>query len=131
MHAFVSKSMAVLLLIQALSGSCWQPARECTAERGQMAKPARCCEHGCPHDERQVPAPCKCPRECHGICTYVIPEKSEIDRSDVSVAFDSFTLPAATAYTNLVNDSEWQFDSGPAKPEPAVRLHLFHQVLLI
>ena len=134
MHALVSSSMAALLLIQTLSGWCWQSPRECMfAGRSsvEFSQPAQCCEHGCSHEKPHGPSPCECPKECHGFCTYVIPETTELDHSDLVAAFELVVLSEVAANLDLIAGSAWQFDSGPAESELPVRLHLFHQVLLI
>jgi hypothetical protein len=133
MRGTVSSLLAVLLLTQAVSGWCWQKPRDCghcaapTAEVSQT-----CCGGPCGHDaEQEKPvAPCEHKRECHGFCTYLVPDQTQVDSPDVATPFDFADAHAALANMLSAGAMRWRLD-GPPDAKPPLRLHLFHQVLLI
>ena len=129
MQALSSISMACLLFLQAVSGCCWQ--RECVDGAATITPPTKRCADDC-HDTQHSQKPCEGKLECHGVCTYLMPERTLVDSSDGSVSLDVVFLPAlASSHVTLSVASGWVFAHGPSTVEPPVRLHLFHQVLLI
>lgn len=136
MHAFFSISMACLLFLQTVSGWCWQHPRECmpcATRSAEIAQPIQCCSHGCGDEEKQKPdAPGKCDLECHGVCTYLLPEKTQIDSSTELVSWDVIAV-AMTASTDFarVFTSHWEHAFEPGGVEPPLPLYLTHQALLI
>ena len=133
MREIVSSLMAVLLFIQAASGWCWQPRRDCWQCSIPVAKVSQpCCGHDCEGGQGKQPqAPCDHKLECHGICTYVLPERTQIDSSD-SVASLDFVAVHATAAIALTTDVvRWELGQCSLDSKPPLRLHLYHQVLLI
>lgn len=130
MHAFFSISLACLLFLQAVSGWCWQCPHDCMPCGDRVAQPTKSCSHDCDH-EQQSEGPCKCNLECHGICTYLQPEKTQVDSPVELVSWDIVAI--TTASTDLAHGSAlaWELAQSRGELEPPLRLHLFHQVLLI
>ena len=126
--------MAALLLIQAVSGSCWQPARACVGLQtaADLACTHKCCDSGCEDSGEDKPSqdPCKCRLECSGICTFLAPEKPQIDSAQLSVAFDYPAAHSALADRQADYGFGTAVALGAAEFQPPLRLHLLHQVLL-
>ncbi len=135
MRTVLPISMAALLLIQAVSGSCWQPTRACIGletARG-VASTHSCCETGC-EDEGEgnsTEGPCGCDLECSGICTYLGSEKIDFDSAQLIVAFAHALVQSALADSQSVPTNWTQILCGTSEIEPPLRLHLLHQTLLI
>jgi hypothetical protein len=69
--------------------------------------------------------------ECHGVCTYLPPERSQLDGFAAAPAFDLLPLAIVhdCAAAHCATIWEWLADPGDtASPQ---RLHLLHQVFLI
>lgn len=134
MRKILPISMAALLLIQAVFGLCWQPARACIdlETAAELVCAHRCCDSGCEGNEEGTPsqAPCKCHLECSGICTFLAPEKPQVDSVKLVVALDD--LSAYSALIDMRADGGYwtELAFGPAKFPPPLRLHLLHQVML-
>jgi|GEM_PF-4049109 len=136
MRAVSSILMAGLLLIQAVSGWCWHSARD-YARLGTSASPkawsVSCCDGDCEGTQDGEPSqdPCKCRLECSGICTFVPPEKTQIDAPLLAVGFDHLAVSPALA-DSLALSTRWtQVVFGASKTEPPLRLYLLHQSILI
>lgn len=133
MRTILPLSMAALLLIQSVSGSCWQPARACIdLETIEVACTHRCCDSGCEGSGEKRPSqgPCKCRLECSGVCTFLAPEQFQIDSAQVSVAFDYLAAHSAPADIQADYGFWGELACGAAEFQPPLRLHLLHQVLL-
>lgn len=136
MHAFLSNLTASLLLIHAVLGCCWHHGHDCATCDG-TAIPAAwltpCCKHhqdAC--DERQEPAPpYKCQQECSGTCTYLPPQKTQLDCSDIALPFDFAVLIPAMVDAQTASAIPWERASDSGGVQSSVRRHLLHQVLLI
>ena len=136
MRAFSSILMASLLLIQAVSGWCWHPARDCTGlglSAAPVAWTVRCCncDREGAKEEEPSQAPCRCRLECSGICTYVPPVKTQIDAPQLVVDFDHLAISPALADSQAVSTNWTQVAYGASELAPPLRLHLLHQTLLI
>lgn len=133
MRQVVSSFVAVLLLIQAMSGWCWQPSRDCghcDAAKVRVSQPC-CGGHGCDKGQEEEPqAPCQHELECHGFCTYSLPDKTEIDSPDLVAALDFVGIDSAVANTRPLATVRWSLD-GPHDSRLPLRLHLYYQILLI
>lgn len=136
MRAFSSFLMAGLLTIQAVSGWCWHPARDCTGLETSTVPAAwtvKCCDGDCEgaHEGEPSQDPCECRLECSGICTFVPPEKTQIDAPQLAVCFDHLAVCPALADSQAVSTNWTQVTYGASELEPPLRLHLLHQTLLI
>lgn len=134
MRAVSSNLMAGLLLIQALSGWCWQSAREriaLEASAVQVMSTERCCDCEESGDEDPSQAPCKCRLECSGICTFVPPEKTQLDLPQLVVGFDHLAVAVALADSQIVSAFWTEVAGGPSELKSQLPLYLLHQILLI
>jgi hypothetical protein len=137
MRAFSSILMAGLLTIQAVSGWCWHPARDCAGLEASTA-PAewtvKCCDGDCKgaHDGEPSQSPCKCRLECSGVCTFVPPEKTQVDANPQPAnGFDQLAVSTALADSQAVPTNWTQVFCGTSELQSPLRLHLLHQILLI
>lgn len=136
MRAVSSSLMVGLLIIQAVSGWCWHPARNCTGLESSVAPVAwtiRCCDGDCEGAREREPSqdPCKCRLECSGVCTFVPPEKTQIDAPQLVVGFDHLAVSPALTDSQAVSAFWTEVARGRSELEPPLRLHLLHQILLI
>ncbi len=135
MHAVLSHSMAALLFIHALLGCCWHHAHRSAPSEStpaQTSKPVACCHHQDEGESEQQPqAPCDGRLECQGICTYLPPQKTQIDFAQVLLPFDHVAVLPAAGSDCLAPTASWEFNCGPLDLKPPLRLHLLHQILLI
>ena len=134
MHAFLSILMAGLLFIQGVTGWCWQRQRQCVQCDECAARApglAQCCAHdGAKEQQPEQPGrPCEHKVLCRGCCTYLLPEKTQIDAADWGHLLCFAAIPAAEEF--FPPSSFWAFACGPVELKPPLRLHLYHQVLLI
>ena len=133
MHAFVSTLLAGLLFIQAVTGWCWQRPRaclQCDECSTQATRVAKCCDHDGRDEQQRQPSqgPCRHKVLCRGCCNYLPPEKTQIDASDWDYSLDLVAIPAADGCK--LTACCWEA-CGPSDLKPPLRLHLYHQVLLI
>jgi hypothetical protein len=133
MRVVVSCIMAVLLLLQAVTGICCACKCDCPHAASSIAnpQPTHACCHCRNEQSKHVPAhvPCK-GSHCLGVCTYVQSSKVQIENVWHCAAIDSpdvsaISLQLLTLHSNrcdelLVNVAE-----------PPLRLHLLHQIILI
>lgn len=152
MHAFLTNLTAFSLFIHALVGCCWHHAHTCDCQeelqvanalhvaelqangsQAIQARAAACC-HDChpTNDEQpQPPAPCKCNLECHGVCTYLPPQKTQLDSNTVARAFDVVPPPLDPVDHAALRAIPWELVSDPGESIATLRIHLLHQVFLI
>lgn len=116
-----------MLLLQALTGWCCHRPYDVnlgTPTAQQVALCTDCCHHPSP----QPPVrPANCPK-CMGVCTYVPPQKTLIDSPQLTVLCD---VTAAIGVADFARTSRPDRPWGQLTPEPPLRLHLLHQILLI
>jgi hypothetical protein len=134
MHAIFANATAVLLLVQAVSGSCWQKSSECevSASIASVAC-AQCCNYHCDQSPLSETSknPCGCKLECSGICNYTLPDQvPEQELGSTWVSFVSIEvmdlMPHLRAEVATWFRESWHpVSSGP------LRLHLLHQIILI
>jgi hypothetical protein len=134
MRAIVTSSMAAMLIIQSLTGWCCHGSRHvlqtrtCAAARYSVAG---CCERCNKNsDTAPQPIPCQC-YECLGVCTYLPPEKTQLDDSRLDQRFDLVAIAPVLNHTHLVCAPRWLLAAESVPPEPPLRLHLLHRSLLI
>lgn len=126
--------MSVLLLIQAVSGWCWQPAHSGACVDGSLMSvrsAASCCDH-CRHSDTDIPrqGPGKCRMECSSVCTFLQPERTHVDSRSVTVPVGYAVVLTAIA-SEFVHAFLIGLTSESAQMVPPLRLHLLHQLLLI
>lgn len=126
MHTFLASLTSAMLLIQALTGLCchrpYNVSLGVPAAR-QAADCANCCRHHSEPPERPV----KCSK-CMGVCTYVPPQRTEIDSHQSTALGDVADEVGVADFSGTSQpDRPW----GLLKLEPPLRLHLMHQILVV
>ena len=148
MHAAISSLIAASLLLHAALGCCRHHAHEglgCTpGVWNRAAETGACChEHDDPaagdageyangnSDEHAPAAPCRGDSTCQGVCTYLPPQKSQLQLPLFPTLLAFVPTPCVLAETSQRTSPAWLdalFCTGAA---PHVRLHLAQSVLLI
>lgn len=129
MHGLVSISMACLLLLQTLSGCCWQRMHECDSHATPSTLSAGCGCTGC-QDEGEHEGPCGDKVECRGVCNYLAPEKTQSDSVHELVAWN-LLIAASTMSTQLRLPAQAFATLAPLEAKAVMPLYLTHSVLLI
>jgi len=129
MQAFVASLTAALLFIHTVFGCCWHHAHPCE-QISTMAQPATCCHHHQHNsDSKQGEKPGKCKVECEGTCTYVLPQRVQIEAPQW-VAIDLLAVLPSLAECPLEVGSSREVLTLLPDWAPPLRTHLLHQVLL-
>lgn len=129
MNILTSHLTASLLLVQALSGWCYERAEVGSAAQGQVV-------HCCGHDdcalghEGQSEDPCPSESECHGFCTYVTSVGPQLDVLQVSLADCIWFVPSRLD-SGIIGAPCRNGQADVGLHEPPLRLHLLHQILLV
>lgn len=140
MRLFVPSLVACSLLLHAVMGCCWHYDHEhATADRdvccGHEAV-ADCCGHhagdhdGDTHHGQPTHDPSESHSHCHGLCTYLPVQKAQVDTQQLDMPIDFAAILPATYDAQVAGVLSFARVHENAA-EPPVRLHLFHQVLLI
>jgi hypothetical protein len=122
------------LLIHAVLGCCWHDMHDATACDGSLSSLAAdaCCvqDHDAATDGNGSHAPCKGHPNCHGLCHYLPVQKTNFGKCFDYVLIDFAVDAHATSGSHV---SALSFAPGTCEfcPPPPIRLHLFHQILLI
>jgi hypothetical protein len=131
-QAFVSYILAGLLLIQSVTGWCWQ----CSSEPNSPTADAATVQHDCScyecdgaTGEAPSPEPGECPWECQGICIYFSSLSTHLDALQFDLALDLVTVLSDFRYLSPV--APWEQAGDALAARPPLRLHLLHQILLI
>lgn len=137
MHAIFVNLTASLLLLQAVSGWCWESPAGCEESGPKcLTATAGACGDFCGHVPERTPAseseePCDCALECNGVCTYTLSEHVPSERLSKAwasaVAVLVVNSPASVQASFAAHGHALQ---RPIRPSPQ-RLHLLHQVILI
>lgn len=129
MNILTSHLTASLLLVQALSGWCY--------ERAELGSPAEApVVHCCRHDncevghEGQSQEPCQSESECRGFCTYVTSVGPQLDVLQVSLADCVWFVPSRLD-SEIIGAPCRNRQADLGLHEPPLRLHLLHQILLV
>jgi hypothetical protein len=133
MHTLVSSITIVALFVHGLIGCCWRPAPSESRTACAGYRPAVCCQSRGEGATGQNEAPCSpCPGEspCRGLCTYVSPQKTLVDHSPLPVSFETAAIVSVSG-GGASAPSLWNPAAEGVPWEPSLRLHLFHQVMLI
>jgi|SRR3989304_6324602 len=138
MQTAVTNLLASMLLIQALTGWCCQ--YRCAAGLGHNpaaeASPKSACCDRCGRESRSAQdstesaTPCRCP-ECLGFCTYLPPDKTPLDDSPLEPRSEALAVAPELAHNHVACGFGWPLAAESVPPEPPLRLHLMHQILLI
>ena len=127
MPTVVSSLMSGLLLLQTVSGWCY--------ERTHTATPANAHSvHCCGHDEcdtRGKPKdPCESDEKCHGVCVFTAPSGPHLDLLQHSLAHCVWTVERPID-SEFAHGTFHDPQANLAHLEPPLRLHLLHQILLV
>jgi hypothetical protein len=129
MRAFFSSLLCASLLIHAVLGCCCHDIHDAAADGGTLASltAVDCChDHDGPHGPH---TPCKGHPNCHGLCHYLPVQKPNFDKclGHVVIDFssDAYATTGSQVFASSIAPGSCEFCG------PPVRLHLFHQILLI
>jgi hypothetical protein len=134
MRAISCTLLCFSLLIHAALGCCWHDMHDAAATGGSLASlsaDADCChEHNGATDGHGSHSPCKGHPNCHGLCHYLPVQKTSFGKCLDHVVIDFAVDSHVTSGTHV---SALSFAPGTCEfcPPPPIRLHLFHQILLI
>lgn len=134
MRAFFCSLLCASLLIHAVLGCCWHDLHDsacCGGSLPSLEADAGCChDHDASTDGHESHAPCKEPANCHGLCHYLPVQKSSFGKCLDYVVIDFAVDAHATTGSQI---SALSFAPGTCEfsAPPPMRLHLFHQILLI
>jgi hypothetical protein len=134
MRTIFSSMLCSSLLIHAVLGCCWHDLHEESAGGSALASLAAeaCCdhEHDAPADGHGPHAPCKGHPNCHGLCSYLPVQKMNFGKCLDHVQTD-FSVEAHAACGSPISTLSFVPGTCQFGPSPPIRLHLFHQILLI
>jgi hypothetical protein len=138
MQAIFSNLVAASLFIHAMIGCCWHHAHDsscCDESPAEQVVETNCCHHD--HGDRNdTPlgepshAPCQGQSHCQGLCNYLPVQKTQLDTVDLSVPLD-YAIIAPATYEIQVAALLHMERVHETAAKPPMRLHLFHQILLI
>jgi hypothetical protein len=134
MRAVFCNLLSAALLIHAMFGCCWHDAHEAVAGEAPDASFAvtdGCHNHDRDADGHESHAPCKGHPNCHGLCNYLPAQKSDIGKCLEHALVVDFALDTNAACGSQVAAVFFAPGTTAASLTPPVRLHLFHQILLI
>ena len=135
MRSVLTNLLAGLLLVQAFTGWCDRSSHDC--RQPCHAGENHCsdvydCGHLTQHSLRhcgQSPSDRDNERPCHGVCTYIPTSKVHVD--SLQLGFDFVAGDIAMTGRQLLTRSDLERAGVSVESEPPLRLHLWHQVLLI
>jgi hypothetical protein len=135
MQSFLSILTALMLCVPAALGCCWHtaPVGSSHARADAVESIKQCTQHHHHHaadDHGRQHEPCPSSSYCTGACIYLPVQKVQIDAPQLVVAFYMAHDAAATMQMPSASD-RGDRTLGSVESEPAVRLHLRNQVLLI
>lgn len=134
MRSIFCNLLSAALLIHAMFGCCWHDAHEAVASEASHASldGTDCCrDHDGAADGHGSHAPCKGHPNCHGLCSYLPAQKSEIGKCLKHALIVDFAIDANAACGLQIAALSFAPGSHAASIATPVRLHLFHQILLI
>jgi hypothetical protein len=127
--------LSAALLIHAMFGCCWHDAHEAVAgeasHTAMAATDCGCHDHDDAADGHGSHAPCKGHPNCHGLCSYLPAQKSEIGKCLEHSLIVDFAIDAHAACGSQIAALSFAPGTNATCTPPPVRLHLFHQILLI
>jgi hypothetical protein len=128
--------LSASLLIHALLGCCWHDVHEAVACDGPHSVADADDDCDCDHDHDAAQgghnshAPCKGHPNCHGLCTYLPVQKSQLSQCLDYVLID-FAVDVKAAGGSQLTAQSFALCESATCASPPVRLHLYHQILLI
>lgn len=136
MRSVFSSLVACSLLIHAAFGCCWHHPHEegCDEAAASTIAAADCDHHDTDHAvngrSHHDSAPCKGHSNCQGTCHYLPGQKTQLDQHSPLAGLELAAIIPATCDLEIaaVHNTE-QLHEAPA--QLPLRLHLFHQILLI
>lgn len=127
MPTLVSSLMSGLLLLQTVSGWCYERAHVATTANGH---PVHCCGHDeCDHGG-EPQGPCESDEKCHGICVFTASSGTQLDLLQPSLA-NCVWIIDLTVDAKLAHGTFHESQADFAHVEPPLRLHLLHQILVV
>jgi hypothetical protein len=134
MRAIFCNLLSASLLIHAMFGCCWHDAHEAVAGEASHATLAlaECChDHDGATNGHGSHAPCKGHPNCHGLCSYLPAQKSETGKCLEHTLIVDFAIDAKAACDSQISALSFAPGINATCATQPVRLHLFHQILLI
>lgn len=135
MRAVFSSFVAVSLLVHAAFGCCWHHVHEAAFGESTLTveSATQHADHaviGHSHECDPAHSPTKEHSHCQGTCHYLPGQKTQLDKSLPLSTLELVAVAPAVEDVHIAVSSfgELSLDS-PA--QPPLRLHLFHQILLI
>jgi hypothetical protein len=131
MRAVFSSLVALSLLMHAALGCCRHAdGQRCASALASAQTSDECAHH---HDVGDHPGqptdePCS-GHHCDGLCNYLPIQKSQLDDLKLQLPLDLAIISPAACDMQAVAVHEKVYCE--SVPEPPVRLHLLHQILLI
>src|SRR5262249_59620655 len=101
------------------------------ASRATFAAADCCHDHDGVTDGHGSHAPCKGHPNCHGLCSYLPAQKSEIGKCLEHALIVDFAIDANAACGSQIAAPSFAPGANATCATQPVRLHLFHQILLI
>jgi hypothetical protein len=133
MRTIFCSLLSTSLLVHAVLGCCRHQTDE--ADGNGALRASHLADRDSCHEDDTKPcgndshSPCKHPH-CQGMCNYLPAQKSQVQKAQLHLRFD---LPYVVngIERQRVATSSWTLAIGPCSPQPPVRLHLLHRILLI
>lgn len=134
MREVFTSLMAGVLFIHTMFGCCFQPAHSYGFEytAAHINQPVTCCKH-CRDSGDTLPhhSPPKNQAECQGVCTYLVPSKTQVDNTQAIAVLDLVAVVSILTDAQVGSASRWELANSNDEIEPPLRLHLLLQTLLI
>jgi hypothetical protein len=133
MHAFLSSFTAAALFIHASFGCCWHHVHSCVLGGGMIAVagPMECCHHGHESSPGQgSERPCDGDDECEGTCSYVLPQKVQMDAPWAVASLDLVATLSTASEAQVIATLWGNTGDSALGAVPPLRLHLLHQLML-
>src|SRR5215208_6103702 len=134
MRTVFSSLLCASLLVHALLGCCWHDVHDADGPGVSLVSlgtDANCChDHDGTADGSGSKAPCKGHPNCHGLCNYLPVQKTSFGDCLEHVVID-IALDSSAVADSHVSALSFAVRTCEFSPSPPMRLHLFHQILLI
>ena len=138
MRVILCTLMAVWLLAVTTLGWCCQPAcamGKCSHQQISSKQTQKKCGCGCGCQTHspitEVAANCSCEPNCHGVCTYVLTSKVQIDSHWILSLFEVPGQVVDQDQLVTTQTAAWAKSHALAVLQPPLRRHLALQIILI
>ena len=138
MRRYVSSLTTAMLLVHALVGCCRHHDHHrimCDRTEFSDSLVGGCChqDDATPrHDDERPFAPCDCRLTCKALCVSLPPEKTLIDAGQSVPSIDVMTAASIAATVHAPTALSYCDGRRVCRaPEPPLRLHLLHQIILV